>query len=176
MKSTEARFWDKVQRGSECWLWTARVDRCGYGAFSLSRRTIVRAHRFSWELERGPVPARACLLHRCEQRRCVNPDHLYIGSAHEQIRQPRSRRPRLTPLGLGGRRKRHWTQRTPAKVRRGARSNLSKLCADEVREIRARWQEGAPVAELALQFDVVPETIVNIVRFRTWRDVGQAFA
>jgi hypothetical protein len=151
------------------------VDRCGYGAFSLSRQTIVRAHRFSWELTHGAAPPSACVLHRCEERRCVNPAHLYIGSPHERERRPR--RPGLiasSPRPALGRRKRHWTHRSPGKVRRGARSNLSKLCAEQVREIRALYQTGSSVAELARTYEVVPETIVNIVRWRTWRDVGAA--
>jgi hypothetical protein len=175
MDTVETRFWQKVRRGSGCWLWTARVDRCGYGAFSLSRQTIVRAHRFSWELTQGTAPAHACLLHRCDERRCVNPAHLYVGSPHERVRRPRrARRLVTTPRPPLGRRKRHWTQRTPGKVRRGARSNLSKLCAEQVREIRALHQSGSSVTELAHSYEVVPETIVNIVRWRTWRDLGAA--
>src|SRR5579871_4322135 len=80
----ELRFWGKVERGEGCWRWTGRVDRGGYGLFSISRRTIVRAHRQGFTLAFGAPPAWACVLHRCGDRRCVNPAHLYLATAHER--------------------------------------------------------------------------------------------
>lgn len=79
------RFWTKVTRGDGCWEWTRRVDRAGFGAFSLSRRRIVRAHRYSYLLATGHDPGRRSVLHRCGNRRCVRPDHLYLGSARAKL-------------------------------------------------------------------------------------------
>ncbi len=170
--SAEIRFWRRVVRGPGCWLWTGRVDRTGYGVFSISRSTIVRAQRQSWVLHHGAPPERACVLQRCGERRCVNPEHLYLGSPHEQDRErvlrpaaPRVPRP-SSPRGA-----RHWTHLQTGKVRRGARSNLSKLSAEQVREIRALYEGGLAVDELARRFAVVAATITNIVHYRTWRDV-----
>jgi hypothetical protein len=167
----EIRFWSKVERGVGCWLWTARVDRDGYGAFSVSRRIIVRAHRHSWELAFGPPAPGACVLHRCGERRCVNPAHLKLGSAHECDRAPyagaRAIQPqrRRAPRGAE-----HWTHRRADQVRRGARSHLSKLTAEQVGQIRALYAGGAAIKELADRHGVIPETISNIVHQRTWRD------
>jgi hypothetical protein len=168
----EARFWSKVElRRRGCWIWKARVDRGGYGIFSISRDQLVRSHRYAWQMERGRLPAAGCLLHRCGDRRCVNPGHLYLGSAHESHRARTTPPPAPNPARPRG--NRHWTHRTPGKVRRGERSNLSKLRAAQVLQIRALHQRGVTIDELARRFHVVRETIANIVHFRTWRDLGR---
>lgn len=77
----EARFWAKVQRGrdTQCWLWTGAVGSHGYGNFWTGQR-YARAHRYAYELARGPIPevdqGRTVLDHRCRNKRCVNPRHL----------------------------------------------------------------------------------------------------
>jgi hypothetical protein len=160
------RFWRKVQRSAHgCWLWTARVDRCGYGAFSISRREIVRAHRLSWRLAHGADAAHGCVLQRCGNHRCVRPDHLYLGSAHEIERRPRASRA-LPPAARGDR---HWTRRNHDRVARGERSNLSKLREADVREIRRLHADGRRYAELSAMFGVVERSIYHIVRRQTWK-------
>jgi hypothetical protein len=172
--TAEARFWSKVERRRGCWIWKARVDRGGYGIFSVSRRRLVRAHRYAWVMLRGRLPPSGCLLHRCADRRCVNPAHLYAGSAHESHELSRREEavPRPDPRRPRGRS--HWTHRQPTKVRRGERSNLSKLRAAQVLRIRALHDRGVSIDELARRFRVVRETIRNIVHFRTWRELGRS--
>lgn len=72
----EARFWAKVNKTSTCWLWTARLDRKGYGQFFPERRVAVKAHRFAYALMVDPIPSDVHLDHLCRNRACVNPDHL----------------------------------------------------------------------------------------------------
>lgn len=80
METTEARFWAKVERGaeSECWPWVASVTSTGYGALGSGGRSEpkVYAHRVSYELNVGPIPAGLEIDHLCRNRRCVNPAHL----------------------------------------------------------------------------------------------------
>jgi hypothetical protein len=170
--TAEARFWSKVERRRGCWIWKARTDRGGYGIFSVSRNTLVRAHRYSWQLLRRRLPTVGCLLHRCGDRRCVNPAHLYVGSAHES-HDPRRRSSQATPDPRRPSGDRHWTRRKPAQVRRGERSNLSKLRAAQVLQIRSLHARGMSVDDLAKRYRVVRETVANIVHFRTWRDLGR---
>lgn len=74
-----------------CWLWTGTVDKDGYGILREGRRYRVRAHRFAWQLERGPVAGDALVLHRCDTPPCVNPSHLFIGTQADNVRDARGK-------------------------------------------------------------------------------------
>lgn len=63
----------------ECWLWMGSLDRSGYGKFTFKDQSI-RAHRFMWEKENGPIPAGIFACHRCDTPRCCNPRHIFIGT------------------------------------------------------------------------------------------------
>ena len=74
----KSRFWPKVEKTDTCWNWTAYKDSHGYGRFGLGSRAagVGMAHRFSWELENGPVPEGLDLDHICHNHACVRPSHL----------------------------------------------------------------------------------------------------
>jgi hypothetical protein len=171
------RFWSKVRRDADgCWEWLARVDRGGYGIFSVTRKKLARAHRLSWLLSGGGDLGAACLLHTCGNHRCVRPDHLYVGSLHElkgEARAAESRTP--APLVWGAPRRPaprgevHWTRRDRQRVPRGERSNLSKLRDEDVLAIRRLHATGRHRnADLAVMFGVAERSIYHIVRRRTW--------
>lgn len=90
-RSLESRFWSHVEKrsgrawnGTECWEWRASCTPEGYGKFKVGGRDAY-AHRFSYELARGPIPARLTVDHLCRCRRCVNPDHLEAVTARVNI-------------------------------------------------------------------------------------------
>jgi hypothetical protein len=74
----EERFWAKVNKTPGCWLWTASIRGRGYGQCSIGEGKQGYAHRFSFELANGPIPAGMEIDHRCHNRLCVNPSHLRV--------------------------------------------------------------------------------------------------
>ena len=80
----EYRFWKKVDKTGDCWVWTGHVSAQGYGAFFYQGDSR-QAHRVSYELRFGQMPDGSQIDHACRNRRCVNPEHLRIVTAAENM-------------------------------------------------------------------------------------------
>ena len=81
------RVWNHVDRTDDCWLWTGGTWDFGYGKFNPSKGEVVRAHRWLWELARGPTPKGLELDHLCRPPACVRPDHLEPVTHQENLRR-----------------------------------------------------------------------------------------
>ena len=100
MEKARKRFESKyrVDEASGCWLWTGYKSQLGYGLLTVDR-VRMRAHRLSYQLHIGPIPKGegfhgTCVCHKCDVRNCVNPEHLYLGT-HQQNMRDRNERDRV---------------------------------------------------------------------------------
>ena len=76
------RFWEKVDKSGDCWIWTGAMLKTGYGSIRVEKKAL-RAHRVAYTLEVGPIPDGALLRHSCDNPKCVNPAHLIPGNKFE---------------------------------------------------------------------------------------------
>jgi hypothetical protein len=145
-KPIAERFWPKVNKTASCWLWAAARNRDGYGSLG-----GVLAHRVSWEVARGPVPDGALVLHRCDNRPCVNPDHLFLGTQADNMKDCVAK----------GRQART----------RGETSPRAKLTNEAVRHIRHLVQCGESMARIARAYGVDPSAVSRAVSGKRWGHV-----
>jgi hypothetical protein len=150
----EARFWSKVDKRdpSGCWLWTACTTKTGYGAINIGGR-ICTSHRISWEITCGPIPRGMFVCHICDVRACVRPDHLFLGTHTDNMRDmvAKARHARAAPKGAG--------------------NGNHKLTDGRVRLILAAASHGVSGAELAKRLGVSQPVVSKIIRGDGWRHI-----
>ena len=154
-------FWSKVDRSGTCWIWTA-CQQHGYGYMRFRGRNW-RAHRVSYTLHYGEIPPGALVLHSCDNRACVNPQHLRVGTHQENMADVHARKRWNPACGE------HNGSRTcPQSRARGARNGHARLTDADVRAIREAHTSGAPQREIARRFGVSPGAICMIISRRRW--------
>lgn len=94
---TIERFWSHVEKTDGCWNWTSARSKCGkgYGVFNANDKSL-GAHRVSFEIANGPIPSGLHVLHSCDNKICVRPDHLHLGT-HKQNMEEAAERNRFNP-------------------------------------------------------------------------------
>ena len=99
----EVRFNTKylINEQTDCWEWTAATNNIGYGMFRVRQGLMRTAHRVSYELFKGPIPFGMVVCHKCDNPKCVNPDHLWAGTMLDNIRDMDNKGRRVTrPIGF----------------------------------------------------------------------------
>jgi len=133
-----------------CTLWTGSRFKEGYGHFGISRGVASYAHRFAWTLVHGPIPDGLFVLHRCDNPPCVNPDHLFLGTALDNAQD-------MIAKGRG---------------LRGEQLSWAKLTPSSVRLVRERIASGqSSVKELAEELGVARATVRRAAQGESWKHV-----
>lgn len=162
--SLEERFWCKVLKGEVCWEWIAHIQSSGYGGFSRGRKSegSIQAHRQAWILTNGPIPEGLFVCHECDNRRCVNPAHLFLGTHADNMAD-------MVAKGRSPKGDRHGRRKNPACILRGERHSRAKLTEMQVVEIRARFAAGGTAAKaIAEEYGVSRNTIERVLSGYSW--------
>jgi hypothetical protein len=148
-EKTSKRFWDKVKRDSDngCWEWTSAIgSKYGHGSFSLNGKPVY-AHRLSWEIHNGSIPKGKIVCHHCDNPKCVNPKHLFMGTQRENVADM-MRKGRHKP--------------PPKKIREPKPGYFKKITAQQVEEIKGLRLMGIKLSRIANQFGVSDSMVSRI--------------
>lgn len=151
MQNHAERFWSRVEvRGKDdCWPWIAAINSGGYGQFRIDGKEN-GAHRVSWILANGRIPAGGHICHHCDNPSCVNPRHLFLGS--NKIN--------------------HEDKVAKKRHRFGASHPAARLHEDAVRKIKVLALSERTLASIAQQFKVSHATVSDIAKGRTWSSIS----
>lgn len=149
MKNSADRFWEKVDRSGECWVWTGSRHPHGYGSCSRMEGET-RAHRAAWVLSHGPIPNGLFVLHRCDNPPCVNPEHLFLGTQRDN-NNDKVAKGRASGGSSPG-------ERNPS-------ARITATCAAVIRDAIAR---GIPHRTVAAVFGISKSQVTRIANAKSW--------
>lgn len=135
-----------------CWAWLRSIDNRGYGSVAVRRKTH-KAHRVAF----GLIPHGLFVCHHCDNRACVNPAHLFLGTNADNMRDA-SRKGRLRGPGDS--------------AARGEDNGNAKLTSSKVRAIRKELKKGVSYRKIGDAFEVSPSLICQIATGKTWAHVA----
>ncbi len=155
LKMNLSGFWSRIQYGGEddCWEWTGGRTVTGYGLYK-----TFYAHRIMASVMKGGDVGDFVVCHKCDNPPCCNPHHLFVGTLGDNARDARDKgRLRLEEA---------WASC------RGEKNPLTKLTADDVREIKRRARNGEGATKIAKDYPCGNTAISNIVKGRNWAHIG----
>lgn len=151
---TAERFWPKVIKTDGCWLWKAGKRVKGYGSIREQRGRYLLAHRYSYELHNGPIPVGMCVCHACDNPSCVNPDHLWLGTNNQNVRDSVLKHRRANMAG----------ERNP-------RCKISPEKAKQIRKLYASKRAKGP--EISQMFNLALSQVYRIIKGTGWTIKGE---
>lgn len=142
------RFWARITKTDNCWTWNGATDTSGYGLLEVENKTRA-VHRLSWELHYGSIPNGLGVFHKCDNRICIRPSHLFIGTARDNVAD-RDRKGRQAI---------------------GKRNARTKLMPTQIRQIRELFVKGVSYSALGRKFSVDAKTIWCVINGKSWKYV-----
>ncbi len=130
------RFWSYVGKTSSCWNWAKYTNKGGYGVFSFKDFPRISS-RVSWYLNFGKIPKDKLICHKCDNRKCVNPQHLFLGTYDDNAKD-------MIAKGRSATGTRNGTKTHPEKINpvRGEKNSRAKLTNKQAEEIRKEYALG----------------------------------
>lgn len=156
-KAQIKRFWEKVKKTSDnsCWEWQAYRHPAGYGRFKTYFGTQVNAHRFSWEITYGEIPSGMFVCHKCDNRPCIRPDHLFLGTQKDNVRDALKKNRMMMHLNAA----------------RGSDNLNAKLFEADIPVIIALNVSGESMQSIATKYNISPSSISKIISGKAWKHV-----
>jgi hypothetical protein len=146
------RFWERVQKGDGCWLWTGSISDTGYGKACIGHQRTMNAHRLSYVLTFGNIPDDMFVCYKCDNRQCVNPNHLFLGTPTANVHDMDQKGRRITPSKLG--------EKNPA----------AKITFEIAEKIRAEYsQKNLTMTQIGQKYGITGAQVNHIVKFVHWR-------
>ena len=151
LNTTKNRFYSAVMIPNEngCMEWTKCLTSNGYGIMSINRKNY-SAHRFSYELHYGKIPKGLKVLHKCDNPKCVAPDHLFLGSQKDNMVD--------------------MSSKNRAFMKKGNKHPFHKISEESIKEIKKMLFDGSTQKEIAKKFNVTQSTISHISIGRDFKD------
>jgi len=160
MKSERERFFEKVHTGSGCWEWQGSLAPNGYGQFFRPEGSR-QAHRIAWEYENGPIENGLHVCHTCDNRKCVRPSHLFLGTRSDNMKDMVAKQRHNTSPGCRAMLK-------VRKVNRGVNNHECKLTEEQAMIAKACPQTRGSASRLAEAFGVSLTVISDIRAGKRW--------
>lgn len=155
------RFWAKVEKSEACWNWKASKSKKGYGNFVHKSFPTILAHRISWILSNGAIPAMLDVCHHCDNPSCVRPDHLFIGTRSDNMQDCVNKgRHKGTQYLRAGRSNRKYAV--------GSKNRTSKLTEEQAIRAKQCSRKRGEATRLAKEFGVSLSIICDIRDGKRW--------